>query len=99
MQGHIAEVKALEAKVASMQKELDVLRVQLTKKEDAYRAFATDKCGMEEEHVVANIKKAHSKPQKIKRLQDIHEAHKAIVGKTKEVETVEAVFDAARKQL
>ena len=27
--------------------ELDVLRVQLAKKEDAYRAFATDKCGME----------------------------------------------------
>ena len=47
---------ALEAKVASMHKELDFLRVQLAKKEDAYRAFATDECGVEEEHVVAVIK-------------------------------------------
>lgn len=87
---------ALEAKVGSLQKELSVLRNQLAGKEDAYRAFATDECGLEQEPIEALIEKAHSAPQNAKRLQDIHEAYKAMVTKCKQVAEVEARFNAAR---
>ena len=41
---------------------------------------------MDQESVVANIKKARSAPQKNKRLQAIHEAHKAVVSKEAAIE-------------
>ena len=70
--------------------------ISLPEKEDAYRAFATDECGLGQEHIDAIIEKAHSAPQNVKRLQDIHEAYQAMVTKCKEVQEVEARFNAAR---
>ena len=58
--------------------------------EAAYRRFAIDECGVDEEHVVAKIKQARSAPQKSKRLQAIHEAHVAVVSKEVEIKEAES---------
>ena len=47
--------------------------------EAAYRRFAIDECGMDEEHIAAKIEQARLAPQKDKRLQAIHQAHAAVV--------------------
>ena len=47
--------------------------------EEEYRRFAIDECDVDEETVTAKIKQAQLHPQKNRRLQRIHEAHKALV--------------------
>ena len=63
--------------VAALRKEHAVLVAKRRELEAAYRRFAIDECGMEEEHIAAKIAQARSAPQKSKRLQAIHEAHAA----------------------
>ena len=65
--------------------------------EDAYRVFATEECDMEEEDAQKKIAKARSAPQKNKRLQLIHEAHKAVLAKEAEITEVEGDLAAARE--
>ena len=76
---------------ATLRQELKILVAKRNQLEDAYTVFATEEVGMDQENVVANIKKARSAPQKNKRLQAIHEAHKAVVSK-------EAAIDKAAGQ-
>ena len=59
--------------------QLRILEQTLHQCEEQYRRFAIDECDMDEENVAAKIKQARSAPQKNKRLQCIHEAHKALV--------------------
>ena len=49
--------------------------------EDAYRVFAGEECGLEEDVSNAKIEKARLVPQQNQRLQAIHEAHKAVLSK------------------
>ena len=65
--------------------------------EDAYRVFATEECDMEEDVTKGKIAKARSAPQKNKRLQSIHEAHKAVLSKEAEIAEVEGELAAARE--
>ena len=65
--------------------------------EDAYRVFATEECDMEEEVTSSKIAKARSAPQKIKRLQVIHEAHKAVLSKEAEIAGVEGDLATLRE--
>ena len=68
--------------------------------EAAYRRFAIDECGIEEDHIFAKIEQARSAPQKNKRLQAIHEAHAAVASKEaaiKEAESAVAALGGADK--
>ena len=88
---------ALDAEIASKEKEFVDLRAHLKEKEDAFRAFATKTCGMKKEQIDAKIKQAYSAHQKPERLQHIYKAHKAMVNKREEVEALQARVNAARK--
>ena len=86
--------------IAALRKEHAVLVAKRQELEAAYRRFAIDECGMEEEHIAAKIEQARSAPQKSKRLQAIHEAHAAVVSKEaaiKEAESAVAALDSAYK--
>ena len=71
---------------ATLRQELKILVAKRNQLEDAYTVFATEEVGVDQESVVANIKKARSASQKNKRLQAIHEAHKAVVSKEAAIE-------------
>ena len=65
--------------------QLRILEQTLQHCEEQYRRCAIDECGVEEEDVVAKIKQARSAPQKVARLQCIHEAYKALMKAQKEM--------------
>ena len=80
--------------IATLRQELQILVTKRNQLEDAYTVFATEEVGMDQESVAANIKKARSAPQKNKRLQAIHEAHKVVVSKEAAIEkAVDAVAE------
>ena len=65
--------------------------------EAEYIRFATEECDMQEERAVAKIKVARSTPQKNKRLQAIHEAHRAYMSKQAEIDELESNLVLARE--
>ena len=80
--------------IATLRNEHAVLVTTQQELEAAYRRFAIDECGMEEEHVVAKIEQARSAPQKNKRLQDIHEAHAAVASMEAAIKEAESAVAA-----
>ena len=80
--------------IAALRKEHAVLVTKRQELETAYRRFAIDECDMEEEHVDTKIEQARSAPQKIKRLQAIHEAHAAVVSKEAAIKEAESAVAA-----
>ena len=59
--------------------QLRILEEKLHLLEEEYRRFAIEEWDVDEETVAAKIKQARLAPQKNRRLQRIHEAHKALV--------------------
>ena len=80
--------------IAVLRKEHVVLATKRQDLEAAYRHFAIDDFGIEEDHVVAKIDQARSAPQKNKRLQAIHEAHAAVVSKEAAIKEAESAVAA-----
>ena len=80
--------------IAALRKERAVLATKRQEFEAAYRRFAIDECGIEEDHIVAKIEQARSAAQKSKRLQAIHEAHAAVVSKEAAIKEAESAVSA-----
>ena len=80
--------------IAALRKEHAVLSTKQQELEAAYRRFAIDERGMEEEHVVAKIERARSVPQKNRRLQAIHEAHVAVASNEVAIKEAESAVAA-----
>ena len=80
--------------IAALREEHADLVTQRQELEAAYRRFAIDECGMDEDNVVAKIEQARSAPQKSKRLQAIHEAHVAVVSKEAAIKESESAVTA-----
>ena len=85
------------AHLTTLREEHKTLVTTRTALEDAYCVFATEECDMEEDFAKGKIAKARSAPQKNKRLQSIHEAHKAVLSKDAEIARAECELAAARK--
>ena len=85
------------AHLTTLREEHKTLVTTRTELEDAYCVFAKEEFDVEEEVSKAKIAKARSAPQKNKRLQSIHEAHKAVLLKEAEIAQAEDELAAARK--
>ena len=80
--------------IATLRNEHALLVTTQQELEAAYRRFAIDECGMEEENVITKMEQARSAPQKSKRLQAIHEAHVAVVSKEAAINEAESAVTA-----
>ena len=75
--------------LTALRTEHAALVLQRTTLEDSYRVSTVEECGMEVEFVDAKIAKARSTPHQNKRLQAIHEAHRAVLSKEAEIKAAE----------
>ena len=85
------------AHLTTLREEHKTLVTTRTALEDAYCVFAIEECDMEEDFAKGKIAKARSAPQKNKRLQSIHEAHKQVLLKEAEITEVEGELAAVRE--
>ena len=86
------------AHLTTLREERKALVTKRNALEDAYRVFVTEEFDIEEEVVDTKLDQARSSPQKNKRLQSIHEAHKAVLSKEAEIAEAEAKLAQARHQ-
>ena len=86
------------AHLTTLREERKALVAKRNSLEDAYRVFATEEFDIEEEVVDIKLDQARSSPQKNKRLQSIHEAHKAVLSKEAEIAEAERKLAQARHQ-
>ena len=95
----VVQIAKLELQLDILRKERDALVSKRATLEDEYRVFAINECDMEEAVADAKIKKAWSAPQKNKRLQAIHEAHKALLSKEAAIKDTEVELTDCKEKL
>ena len=86
------------AHLTTLREERKTLVAKQNSLEGAYRVFATEECDIEKEVVNIKLEQARSAPQKNKRLQSIHEAHKAVLSKEAEIAEAARKLAQARHQ-
>ena len=82
----------MSARLTTLRSELKDLVVKRQALEDVYYALATEEFGLTKEATQKKIATARSQPQKSKRLQSIHEAHRSVLSKTGEITKAEGAL-------
>ena len=91
------QIAKMVADLTALREEHKALVTKRNSLEDEYRVFATKECDMEDEVTSSKIAQARSAPQKNKRLQVIHEAHKAVLSKEAKIAEAEGELATLRE--